>query len=106
MLVRTPPIRLVVVQLATWIKGHGWNVDISKVQMGLDDQDLLREDGDPGQGFNGIIAMVKDPQIENDIELADCLRREVCYIDLAGVHVDAKCRARDVKGFAAANLRI
>src|SRR5450631_2032926 len=106
MFIRTPPISRVVVQLASRVKGDGWNVDISKVQMGLDDQDVLRQAGDLGEGFDGIVAMVKHTQIENDVELTDGLRRKIRCIDLAGIHVDAKCRARKVEGFAAANSRI
>src|SRR5450759_2861009 len=69
MFIRTPPISRVVVQLASRVKGDGWNVDISKVQMGLDDQDVLRQAGDLGEGFDGIVAMVKHTQIEFDVVL-------------------------------------
>ena len=51
--------------------------------MSLDDQHVLCEAGDLGQGFDGIVAMVKDSQIKNDIELTDRVHRKVCDIDLA-----------------------
>ena len=74
--------------------------------MGLDDQNVLCEAGDSGQRFNGIIAMVKDAQIENDIEFTNGLHRKVRYIDLARFYNGSKCGARNVKCLAAANLRM
>src|SRR5580698_841662 len=43
MFVRAPPIRRVVGQFTSRIKRHGWNIDLSKFQMSLNDQGVFRK---------------------------------------------------------------
>ena len=72
--------------------------------MSFDDQELLCERSDSCESFNCVVAMVKNAQIQDDIEFADRLCGEIRSIDLACVHFDAQCRAGDFKGFPAADM--
>ena len=74
--------------------------------MSLDDQDVLGEAGDLRQCLDGIITMIENPQVQDNIELTNCLRRESRHIDLARAHVYAKRRARNVECFAPAKIRM
>src|ERR1700733_280834 len=106
MLVWPPPVCGIVGQFATRIKSHCWNIDLSKFQMSLDDQDIFGHAGDLCQGFNSIVTMIKNTQVENNVELTNCLRRETCCIDLKRLDVYAKRRTREFKRFSTPNMRM
>lgn len=79
---------------------------MSKVKLSFNDQDMFREAGNLFEGFNRVIAMIKDTKEKHDIELADRFWRELRHIDFACIHLYAKCRACKIERFAAAKMRM
>ena len=90
LLVRRPPIGAIIGQFLSWIKNHRWNLQVSKVQVRFDDQQLFGERRDFRECLDRVIAMIENPQIQHDIECADPFRREIRYVDFSRFNVRAK----------------
>ena len=70
-MIRSPPVRRIVVQLSIWIERGGGPAQANHVHDGLQDEQAARHRGHTLQSEKGVGEMVEDAEEEHDVERAD-----------------------------------